>query len=623
MEKHCILEENLLNIFNFIKNLFIILAICSVHVFAEEIVVSGDKPLSILQKSEILVDDKGLSVDQVVKSDAFMPVNKDFLNFGFTDKTIWIKFTLVNDTNQTIERLLVTQNTIAEHVALYNAVDLLHPSLVGVRHLNGKHGTLFPIHKVILPPHKPQTYYLRIKNDFAGTRFGLSIYSEKVYMLHDKNKQVFYVFLLGIVFALMFFSLLLFFYLGDKAFLYYAIFLFFSLWWQISYLGLFQIYFSRNLVMLDNMLLSAKINFILIASAIFSINFLEVYKVKIIYILYRAFIWVAIIDIILFSSPWFYQIEFTLFISILYILFSALAGVVLYFKGVKQAKLYILGTGMVLIIYMIMATDAFGITQVFNHTFDAVLYALVFEAMILSLALVDRYKILREEKELADKLLLRKSHEREKLVQYEVDKKTGELKKALQTQEVLFHELHHRVKNNLQMILSLNDLQKEEYEDRPEIMEIFQKWESRITAIAKIHELIYMSNDMEMIDMEEYIENLVENLEHSYVHKDIVFDYDVNLSLPLRKAVYIGLIINELVSNAIKYAFQEHSGVISITLNEEMLQVSDTGMGFDFNRVERYGTGLKLVNILVKEQLGGTLEIKNEDGMHFIIRFGK
>ena len=439
----------------FIKKLFVILSVCyAASLWAGEIVVSSKKPLSILQKSEILVDDKGLSIDQVVKSDAFVPANKDFLNFGFTDKTIWIKFTLVNDTNQILERLLVTQNTIAEEVDLYNASDLSHPSLAGIRHLNDSHNTLFPIHEVILSPYKRYTYYLRIKNDFSGTRFGLYVYSEKVYMVHDKKKQVFYSFLLGIVSALMFFSFLVYFFLGDKAFLYYALFLFFSLWWQISYLGLFQNYFPKSLVVLDNMLLSAKINFILIPSAIFSIYFLEAYKVRNIYRIYKLFIWLAIINIILFSSPWFYQIEFTLVISILYILFAVFAGIVLYFKGIKQAKLYILGTGIVMIIYMIMATDAFGITRVFKHTFDAVLYALVFEAMVLSLALVDRYKILREEKELTDKLLLQKSHEREKLVQYEVDKKTGELKKALQTQELLFHELHHRVKNNLQMILS-------------------------------------------------------------------------------------------------------------------------------------------------------------------------
>jgi two-component sensor histidine kinase len=281
-----------------------------------------------------------------------------------------------------------------------------------------------------------------------------------------------------------------------------------------------------------------------------------------------------------------------------------------------------LGTGIVVVVYLIIMSDIVGFTKIMSYIPDLILHAVVLEALILSLAFIDRYKILQEEKEEADYLLLKESKEREEKIKIEVTSKTHQLQEALQTQELLFKELHHRVKNNLQMILSINDLQKEEYEN-PMIRDIFQKWENRIQAIAKTHELIYMHNDIEMIDMSDYIERLIENIEDSYLTNDIIFKYDINCELSLDKAIYIGLIINELVSNSIKYAFENKKGEISIILNNDFLKVSDNGKGYDIKNINLYNTGLNLMTILAQEQLNAVLDIDNNNGISYTLRFNR
>jgi two-component sensor histidine kinase len=121
--------------------------------------------------------------------------------------------------------------------------------------------------------------------------------------------------------------------------------------------------------------------------------------------------------------------------------------------------------------------------------------------------------------------------------------------------------------------------------------------------------------------MSDYIEKLIENIEDSYLTKDIIFKYDIDSELPLNKAVYIGLIINELVSNSIKYAFDTNKGTISIVLNNEFLQVSDNGKGYDIKDISLHSTGLNLVTMLAQEQLDATLELHNAHGVSYTIRF--
>jgi PAS domain S-box-containing protein len=204
------------------------------------------------------------------------------------------------------------------------------------------------------------------------------------------------------------------------------------------------------------------------------------------------------------------------------------------------------------------------------------------------------------------------------------------IKASLREKEVLLKEVHHRVKNNLQIISSLLYLQAKRTE-HPGAVSALTESRARIKSMALIHERLYASPDLASIDMGKYTRNLLSDLSHSHMTEDDLVRLTLNIediSLGITEAIPCGLIINELVSNALKHAFLKgQTGEITIELqragaNQVTLTVSDNGVGFpeqiDFRKSP--SLGLTLINSLV-EQLGGTIELDRRGGTTFTITF--
>ena len=194
-------------------------------------------------------------------------------------------------------------------------------------------------------------------------------------------------------------------------------------------------------------------------------------------------------------------------------------------------------------------------------------------------------------------------------------------------------EIHHRVKNNLQTIMSLLDLQAEYVEDS-KILEIFKSSQSRIRSMALIHEWLYKSEDLSKIRADEYLNNLIDYLGSTYQTDESEVNINTEVTdflLNLDVAIPCGLIINELVSNSMKHAFNnsKKNKEIRILLQEKdyeqlILAVTDNGVGFpEIVNIDNLDTlGLQLVSMLVK-QLGGTYSIYSERGTKVEIVFPK
>jgi PAS domain S-box-containing protein len=194
-----------------------------------------------------------------------------------------------------------------------------------------------------------------------------------------------------------------------------------------------------------------------------------------------------------------------------------------------------------------------------------------------------------------------------------------ENKSALKEKEVLLKEVHHRVKNNLQVISSILNLQTSYVKDK-ETANILKECQNRIKTMAYIHESLYQTKDFSQINFTEYITNLVKNLFYSYDanQQKIKANFDIDsIFLNLDTSIPCGLIINELVSNALKYAFIDCSeGFVAVKIkkvNNDKIKmiVSDNGRGIpeniDFRNTETLG--LQLVTILA-EQINGTITLK-------------
>jgi PAS domain S-box-containing protein len=206
------------------------------------------------------------------------------------------------------------------------------------------------------------------------------------------------------------------------------------------------------------------------------------------------------------------------------------------------------------------------------------------------------------------------------------------LKASLVEKDLLLREIHHRVKNNLQIISSLLNLQSRHIEDEF-ALDMFQESRNRVRSMALVHEKLYRSDDLAKVDFCEYIQSLGRHLFMSYSINSTVVDLEVNVNdvfLDINTSIPCGLIVNELISNSLKHAFSgRKQGKIRVVLKSEnngkyLLAVSDNGVGLpkglDVTQTE--SLGLQLVTMLV-EQLQGTLHIKNDKGTSFEIVFGK
>jgi len=210
-------------------------------------------------------------------------------------------------------------------------------------------------------------------------------------------------------------------------------------------------------------------------------------------------------------------------------------------------------------------------------------------------------------------------------------KRAGErVRASLREKEVLLQEIHHRVKNNLQVICSLLRLQSRNIKDE-EALAVFRDSQNRIRSMALIHEKLYRSQDLARVDFGGYIRSLASSLIRSYrTHSGRVrLQVDVSdVSLPIDAAVPCGLIINELVTNSLKHAFPGgRKGEIRVMLrsnhdHQVTLTVGDNGVGLpqDVDPEDTQPLGLELVNALV-EQVAGRIDLRNDGGTEFEIRF--
>lgn len=206
------------------------------------------------------------------------------------------------------------------------------------------------------------------------------------------------------------------------------------------------------------------------------------------------------------------------------------------------------------------------------------------------------------------------------------------IKSSLHEKEVLLREIHHRVKNNLQIISSLLNLQSGHIKDK-KLLGIFQESRRRVRSMAIVHEKLYQSDNLSRIDFSEYLKSLTRSLFQMFgVNPGMVrLKIDVkDVFFDINTAVPCGLLVSELVSNALKHAFPKgRKGELNIEMSpyEEdriKLIVKDTGVGLqkdlDFKNIESFG--LQLVDMLT-QQLQGEMEVKNEGGTSFIMLFKK
>ena len=205
------------------------------------------------------------------------------------------------------------------------------------------------------------------------------------------------------------------------------------------------------------------------------------------------------------------------------------------------------------------------------------------------------------------------------------------LKKSLKEKNVLLQEIHHRVKNNMQVIISLLRLQADRIQEE-RFREIFKESQNRIYAMAAVHETLHQSDTLTSIDLSEYLTKLAETTYRTYntnggkIRLSIKIQHTI---IKLEQSYPIGLVVNELLSNCLKYAFPgNRPGEIKIQGTHPdpktvLLVISDNGVGMpnDFGWRNEDSLGLEIVRTLVEDQLRGAIELDAGNGTRWEITF--
>ncbi len=210
-----------------------------------------------------------------------------------------------------------------------------------------------------------------------------------------------------------------------------------------------------------------------------------------------------------------------------------------------------------------------------------------------------------------------------------ITQKNSQLQHLLTDREWLLREIHHRVKNNLQIVMSLLNSQSV-YINNDAALTAIQDSKRRVYAMSLIHQKLYQSDNIASIDMLEYINELVSHVQDTLGTRGrIIFEQQVEeTALDVSQAIPLGLIINECIVNAIKYAFPDgKKGQVKVSLLHDdpdhlVLNITDDGIGLpvDFDMMEHNSLGLELIRGLAK-QLKGRFNMINHDGLHITVRF--
>ena len=615
---------------NYIKSfklslLLLLIAVTEVSALSSVEVTSESEPISLLEQSEIVLKSDEKSLKELLRQQAFNPYQESYLNIGMDQRYVWIAFGLKNSTTVSIEKALVFSSPLLESIELYRGVNS-KPELKGLFTEQSGHKTTSYYYTIYLEPLSEVTYYVKVHSYYNPLGFSITLQDEKRFLEEDHVKQLMTTLLMGMLIALMLYALSVSFYLKDSSSFYYALYLASMIYQQLTYMGLTQIYCSYDCIVFDMRIAVFKISLLMLTSALFAIYFLKTKDIPWLHTIYKFFLLLISLEMVIFSQPIFYSMQMIVLTGAIFIVLNLFAGIISYRNGHKEARLYIAGFSIVFMAYVLMILDALGLFSIIQAFPNLLMWCSTIEALLLSLAFSDRYRILENQKEETDRALLKNFKNRENIIKKEVEKKTAQLHQALNIKALLLKEVHHRIKNNLQIILSMVRLQNDKSSDKATI-EKFVKLENRINAIAKTYNLLLPEDDLSAIDMDEYVESLIQDIQASMdeLHYSIDIETDIDAMIPLRESVYIGIIINELVTNAYKYAFEGDRGRIFIALHKEkeeyVLIVCDNGQGFVYNK-ESQSLGLKLIHALVYEQLKGDIEMKTNGLTEYRIRFG-
>lgn len=541
-----------------------------------------------------------LSINDIIKQN-FTKTSKNSFNLGYHKGTIWFRLNVKNNTE--FEKFILTLNeTFYETANLYydynGKIEKLSNSLfTPIQDREVKSNKL--AFGIDLSPNKSKIIYLELKGKYAY--FGKIELIEKDYFYFQESHglNTFFTFVIGIVSVLIFFSFFLYSKTKEKLYLYYLGYTFFLLIYYSNISGLL-VYIDLQKYIYD---LHFSSSFMIGFLILFSKEYLQTQKYfnKLDKILTFIAIPFFIFGILVFYTyqPWNKFINNS---SGLVCIFLIVVSIVMYFKGHREIKYYILAMVLYLGFVFLFTFMVNGVVEYNMVTRYGINIGVVLEMLLFSYLLSNRYHLSKQSVQ--------------NYLEAEVKNRTNELNVLLHERELLLREIYHRVKNNFHMIIGMLHLENEK-----ESID-FRGLVNRVKSMSLIHEYLYMNKDLSNIAIDSYLEKLINNFKISYPKVTIQFKSD-NILLNFDDALSLGIIINEVLTNSIKHNSDKTGLYIDIELthrdNLVYLSIKDNGIGFESTKAK--GLGLKLVNQFCKKLSNSHSEFSFENGTKFELSF--
>ena len=570
--------------------------------------------LALLPHSKIYIDtNRSLTLQDVLNSDgAFSENHKAILAYGYSPSfDVWVELTLTNSSSKTVHKIIEYANPITTYIEFFDPDNAYEVQKDGLFTINPLRRTINPIFHIEMKPYETKTYYLKASSYITTLIVNLNLWDNTPFYEHEVSYQLMLALFFGAMGILGFYNLFIFFFTKDMSYFFYFLYIFGLIVHHAIYRGIGTIYLLNQTWIIYSIHYASLISsFPIFALALFTKTFLQTKQYPRIDKILNVFTILLPLSVVLFIfTDMFNKYRNILVVVLLsYLLFVTIYATL---KKNRQAYFILLGWCAIFLAILCMLLSSVGLFNIYQYFPYFIEASLVFEAMIFSIALADRIKQLQADRELAQQKLISQQENEKYRLTVQVEEKTNNLKVALVEKELLLKELNHRVKNNMQMIVSLIRLQSDDIEDE-KLKDVLMTIQNRISTMRHLHELLYKQNEISYVNTYDYFELLIDDIKESYYDDNIEIAIDIRAQLKIEEAIYCGIILNELVTNSFKYAFPYKKGHITISLSKidalYSLIIKDDGIGYTQKNTQSESLGLTLVRTLAKEQLKGTIE---------------
>lgn len=576
--------------------------------------------------------------DAYKNKNTFSPINNKNASLGFSGGAVWIYVKVHNKTKLDSSNMIEFPYPLHDYITMYEYINGKFKERTPTGDLTDfdtrevlTNDFVFPY---LLKANETKELFFKI-NSHSSLNIGMHFHSIDKYYSGASTNGVLLGLYYGAIIIMLIYNFMLFRIIKEQVYLDYVTFHLTYFFLHLGLNGLAFEYLYPNLPMLNLYFIPILFPLANYYSIKFSMSFLGLakYEYKIAWYLKSLMYSFLVLTVLGLFVPYAFIIKVNTVLS-MFSAFSLLFIGIYVYKKVKttSSQVYVIAWSFLLVGAIVGELQNLGFITMNMLTYYGAQLGAFIELSLLSLALAYRYNLIflrlterEQDLKVFNKDLERTIRERTT----DLDTRNQELSLQVNNKNVLFRELYHRVKNNLQIITSLLTLQIRRVDDVTS-KEILNETTQRIRAMSLIHEKLYQSNDLSAVSMQDYTDDLLNDLKQEFRRKNLRFVVECeSIDLELEVAVPMGLIINELVTNAIKYAFnpEDKDQVITVKMYTTehyafILEIYDNGKGVDINSIQN-GFGFKLVQSLAKYQLKGIFESYNDGGLHHKITFEK